>query len=232
MINWIRKHWWVIVLFLTALPFGLNYVINIDCGFSVIGEPKDWLIFWGTYISSIASAVMVFLTYIIIKQNDEIRQGRVVCSLIFYNQFYLLQISNVGNSQAYDIEINSNEDFNMKLNKLSRIHFTKVQNRKFSLTPNESKHVSIECAIIGKHTTFNPETNSMEDNSLSSDYLQAIKQTPIKIKGTYWSIGKKFKIDYILCLNDFIDTPFLLVESTVNEEITKIRKAIENIKLT
>ena len=230
MIDWIRRHWWVIALFLIFLPFGLNYIINIDCGFAVIGEPKDWLIFWGTYISSIASAVMVFLTYVIIKQNDEIRQGKVVCSLIFYKHSYFLQISNVGNSQTYDIEIYSNNDFNIMLNELSRLNFTKMQNKKFSLTPNQSKYVLIESGIVGNHKALNYKTNKMDDVEVSKDYLEILKKTPIKIKGTYLSIGKTFKIDYVFCLNDFTDSSFALVKSTIDEEIPKIRTAIENLK--
>lgn len=231
MINWIRKYWLLVLLFFIVFPFLLNLAVTCDTPIDVkvAGEPKDWLMFWGSYISSIASLVMVYYTYHIIKQNDDIRQGRIVCDIIFYKHFYFLKITNVGNSQAYDIKISFNNEFNSMINELSRLLFTKIQNRKFSLMPNESKHVPIECGIVGLHQTLNPQTDQLESVTVTADYLAKLKKEELKIRGSYISIGKTFDISYNLRIDNFTNTPFALVETETNEELPKIRKALEKL---
>lgn len=227
--NFIRRKWWLIIIGFILLPIGLNYLLNINVGANIIGEPKDWLTFWGAYISSIVSLWMIILTYLIIKQNDEARQGVVICKVIYHKKSYGLEITNVGNSVAYDINLSTNEEFNNILHELSKKIFIKFQNKKFSLKPNESKYIFIECALEGDHQTFNSNTNQLEVVNNNKEYLEKLKNTTLSIEGTYCSIGKKYEIKESFCIDDF-DLNFMAFTTNIDDELPKITKAINGIK--
>ena len=52
-------------------PLLLNYLVtrNSVFDYKVAGKPSDWIIFWVTYLSSIASLAMVVITWWTLKQN-------------------------------------------------------------------------------------------------------------------------------------------------------------------
>lgn len=229
MVIFLRKYWWVVVVGFILLPIGLNYLLNINIGATIIGEPKDWLTFWGAYISSMASLWMIILTYLIIKQNDEARQGVVIFRVIFHKTYYWLEITNIGNSVAYNINISTNEEFNNILHELTKKTFMKFQNKNFSLKPNESKYIGIDCANEGEHQFFNTETNQMETLYNDKKYLDVLKETTLIIAGTYSSIGKKYKIKETFSINDF-DLNFWQFTTTIDDELPKITNAINALK--
>lgn len=129
MTNWIKKYWWVpvVVLFFILLPIALNYLIKFELGFDVIGEPKDWLMFWGTYISSFATAIMVFLTYVMIRQNNESRKARILFRPICdkSKQIFHIEVTNIGIEAAMDLNIEFCGAF---LNDLSTTDKSKLDN--------------------------------------------------------------------------------------------------------
>ena len=201
--NFIRRFWWLIFLLLILLPVFLNYVLNFNIGASIIGEPKDWLLFWGTYISSISSLWMIILTYLIIKQNDRAIRGNLITGIVYNNEAYFLEITNIGQSICYDIDISTNESFNEKLEPLSKEIFIRFQNRKFSLKPNESKRILIELATEGDHKKFNFDKNQLEAVTLTEGYLNKIKNIPLKVTGSYCSIDNVYYIEQSLLINNF-----------------------------
>ncbi len=200
--SFIRRFWWLILLGLILLPIVLNYVLNLNIGASIIGDPKDWLLFWATYISSVSSLWMIILTYLIIKQNDESRQGFLDASIEYSKGAYYLEITNVGNSICYDINISTNEDFNKELDASSKEMFTKFQNKKFSIKAGESKRIFIELATEGEHNKMNFDKNQLEAVTLSVEYLDKIKRTPLKVTGSYCTIGNVYYIEQSLLINN------------------------------
>lgn len=66
------KHWVVIFIATVVLiPILLNWVIRWRSFFKFVGKDTDWLGFWVTYISAIASFAMVFITWRTLQQNKE-----------------------------------------------------------------------------------------------------------------------------------------------------------------
>lgn len=55
-INW--KGWLLITFFLIVLLLGINFVLQIEALFPVVGDDKDWLMGWVTVIAGIISAVV------------------------------------------------------------------------------------------------------------------------------------------------------------------------------
>ena len=53
------------VLFVIAFPFLLNLLVSIPAptGWPIAGKESDWLVFWATYITSLASFAMVIAAY-------------------------------------------------------------------------------------------------------------------------------------------------------------------------
>ena len=59
------KYW--VVIFIAAIvliPILLNWLIQWPSFFEFVGKDTDWLMFWVTYISAIASFAMVFISSI------------------------------------------------------------------------------------------------------------------------------------------------------------------------
>jgi len=67
--NW---HWMLFILFwLSVFPYLLNKLILIDSYWNIVGGPKEWLAFWPSYLSALASAVMIAYTAMTLKNNKE-----------------------------------------------------------------------------------------------------------------------------------------------------------------
>ncbi|MDT3694147.1 MAG: hypothetical protein ROM03_07015 [Mucispirillum sp.] len=219
----------VILIVLLLFPIGLNYVLNLDIGATVVGKAKDWLTFWATYISGISSFAMVYLTYKIIKQNDASREAYIVIDIVFYKSSFMLRITNCGQSIASNIKINIQGDILEKIHPLSKYSLCQFNGRPFILLPNNSKFVLIESAIVGEHEAYNPEEGKMERYKTDKSYLKEINKASIKLQGKYETIGKVKMIEYCFSINDF-DLSFAKVQSTIDEELPKITKAINSIK--
>ena len=74
--NW---HWILFILFwLLVFPYILNKLILSDSCWTVVGGPKEWLAFWPSYLSALASAVMIAYTAMTLKNNksqlDELKR--------------------------------------------------------------------------------------------------------------------------------------------------------------
>ena len=102
------KYW--VVIFIAAIvliPILLNWVIRWQSFFEFVGKDTDWLMFWVTYISAIASFAMVFITWRTLKQNEEQlndikrqweEQNRPILSfkIIYINSVFYLKVENTG----------------------------------------------------------------------------------------------------------------------------------------
>lgn len=73
------KTWHLILISLgiLILPLVINFVILLPKFFPVVGDGSNWLSFWVTYISAIASFAMVLITWKTLRQNKEqLRQNK------------------------------------------------------------------------------------------------------------------------------------------------------------
>ncbi len=63
--------WSLFTLFAILFPYIINSLIIKPQIFPVVGNSSDWLNFWGTYISSLASAAMLFIALKNIQENHK-----------------------------------------------------------------------------------------------------------------------------------------------------------------
>lgn len=61
----------IFIATIVLIPILLNWLIQWQSFFEFVGEDTDWLGFWVTYISAIASFAMVFITWRTLQQNKE-----------------------------------------------------------------------------------------------------------------------------------------------------------------
>lgn len=75
MIKFIEKNWksclTIIVCVLLLLPIIVNSLYLFNAWHQIFEEPSKWSVFWATYLSSIASFAMVFITWKTLRQNKE-----------------------------------------------------------------------------------------------------------------------------------------------------------------
>lgn len=63
-----RALFWTIVLII-AFPFFLNLLMQCRQILPFVGEAKDWLSFWGSYLSAAIAAIMIIYTGYSLKVN-------------------------------------------------------------------------------------------------------------------------------------------------------------------
>lgn len=63
-------------IFFIIFPFALGAIVAIDkfVPWNIAGEPKDWLSFWGTYISGVASFIVIFIS---IKHHQDLKELQI-----------------------------------------------------------------------------------------------------------------------------------------------------------
>lgn len=111
------KHWVVIFIAIVVLiPILLNWVIRWRSFFKFVGKDTDWLGFWVTYISAIASFAMVFITWRTLQQNkeqlEEIKrqwneQNKPILSfkIIVLKDVFYLKVENTGKSSIVNAKL-------------------------------------------------------------------------------------------------------------------------------
>ena len=102
-----------IFLYVLAIPFAIafpilvNFLYCVKTPYEVLQEPKEWTIFWGTYISGIASLGMLILTYKTLKESIKASAPQVDFRVVEAeepNSFNLV-LKNTGKSIAKDVII-------------------------------------------------------------------------------------------------------------------------------
>lgn len=121
--NW-KFYLSVIIGILLLFPIIINSLYLFNAWHRIFEEPSKWLMFWATYLSSIASFAMVFITWKTLRQNkeqlDELKrqwaeQCKPLLSLTIenYGIHCYLKVRNVGIS--YDIHNIMLDALNYKL---------------------------------------------------------------------------------------------------------------------
>lgn len=75
--NHIKKYWmYYICVFFILFPFLIGALVACHrfVPWDFAGEPKDWLSFWGSYISGIATFIVIFIS---IKQHKDLKKLQI-----------------------------------------------------------------------------------------------------------------------------------------------------------
>lgn len=183
------KHW--VAIFIAAvvlIPILLNWVIRWRSFFKFVGKDTDWLGFWVTYISAIASFAMVFITWFTLKQNreqitelkkqwKEQNTPKVFCSLEKDNGSLFLVLSNPTPNVATNVHVNI-KSYGIKETELFSKYTTLLEKTFFTISPLQKKYIDlyisayIEGNYSEKYIDVTVEINNKKDTYRL--YLQEI----------------------------------------------------------
>jgi len=229
-----KKYWYSLVIIVISLPLVLNYFVTREklFDYNVAGDTKDWVSFWITYLSSIASLAMVVITWWTLKQsklqNDalfkqnheqleeikkereedlkekkEMQRARLVFDIIVYQTAYYLRIINIGKENAFNVSIKVNDEFINNIEEKQREIFKSMQNP-FFVPIDKPKYFFIGfCDDIKKRW--------------------AKKDICLTINGTYCI---KYEINETIYLEQFINKLHFIVDDELTTAIKYIKKGV------
>lgn len=67
----IKKYWVLFIIGIIFIAVILNFILIIPAFTPIVGDNRDWLLFFGSIIGAAASFAMVFFTAKTLKQNEE-----------------------------------------------------------------------------------------------------------------------------------------------------------------
>lgn len=214
----------LIDVFIIVIPIILNFIINIPSPIPqkyIIGDTKDWLSFWGVYIGSIGSFMMVVVAFFTLIQNyrtvqqnevlmaqnkeqlDELKRQweeehrpRINISIIVYRKAFFIKIKNIGKGNATDIKITFNKEFIDNLLKEEyKQMYCAVEERAFVTEEGEAKYL-----FVGFCDDIYNNWNG--------------KNVVLKILGTYCN---KYHIDETFYMEEFVKQRFMHVKDALWE---------------
>lgn len=212
-----RNRSWLIIsiaIVLVVFPFLLNWLIQIPRPVDIVGDGSTWLNFWPVYLSSIASFVMILLTYRMLKQSQyqilemqrqrsEDERARLVFSFIISECAYYLKISNIGKNNAFDIIVNVNSDFVSDIEEKYQSFFTDLDNP-FFVEANKSIYI-----FMG----FCEDVNETFKNS-NVDFIAT---------GTY---NDKYKVNERISLSQIINKHHFVVRNKTENSLYYMKKGL------
>lgn len=112
----------IICFVILLIPFILNWVMRWPQIVPYVGEAKDWLGFWGSYLSAAAAAIMIIYTAYSLRLNEktliemkreceEERKARLSVSIVVHDKVFMIRIKNIGKLPAYNINLGFNQEF-------------------------------------------------------------------------------------------------------------------------
>lgn len=155
----------------------------------------DW-----TAISAISSTFMVVLTYIIIRQNRFFKKAILTFEIQIKEYDFYLDVTNVGESVATNLKLKFGDELLSVASGYSTILLHEIQNGEFTIKPHERKSFPLE------KETFTINSISKQNNpecNIIYNYLKELRNTPIKITGSYKTLGMVIKIDESFTINNF-----------------------------
>lgn len=242
--KWI-KYSLIIIVIMFVIAIIINYLILCPRQFEFVGKDTDWLSFWPTYLSSIASFAMVLITWWTLtktQQHWEEEERPLLYAEV--NQFihstqgnqrndykYVLKIENVGIQLASDVNVEVmfvSEDENIRTN----IFYDKIVAEFNEIKKNVYM-------IKGKDTrliTLLPDsewlpTNQNEDFKAYDSFHQFFMENSIKVIINY---NQKYKLETKLTIKDatFLQTNIIQMLDYIRMSIGELKDVIKEQKKT
>lgn len=204
--NHIKKYWmYYICVFFILFPFLIGALVACHrfVPWDFAGEPKDWLSFWGSYISGIASFVMIWIAWKTLVESKESNRPFIYAKVTKRLGKINLVLENVGKTPALNLIITFNQ-----LNEETKIFSNNINNLSIALPTNKIQKIflcfyelttasslfiteaDVKTNIIrfyGKEYSFDEYNNlynqfSKNVNTITIKYNQYIQTIPIDIQ--------------------------------------------------
>lgn len=232
-----------------ASPIILYYSLSANCGFDAIGgekAPEVWLGFWASFIGAIASLLMVFFTWLTLRQNklqlNQLihqweEQNKPILSCSAYEDYeslcYFFHITNIGSTVAYNISFNFNDEFFNRIECPNIRDYVKKECSKVitRLIPNRSYTIKIvnPQKVLDKSGLFRIGGKKYKKSEISK-IIKILKSNPIEIYGSIdgkhkfydkFDGGKDYGMNTYVAINNNIAS----IVTTLSDFTTAYKKA-------
>lgn len=143
----------VILIVLILMPFVINLLIQIPAQFDVVGEPVNWLMFWPTYISAAASFIMIYVTYLSLKQNreqldemkrqwDEEHKPEIIAYMTIHENYFYVCIKNTSRVPIHNIKVSITHVPTKGILPSKEYFLNKIDNASFAIEAGGSRYIN------------------------------------------------------------------------------------------
>lgn len=223
----------IIGVVIVLLPIILNLVMRQPQIVPYVGEAKDWLGFWGSYLSAASAAIMIIYTAYSLRLNEktliemkreweEERKANLYFSIEDRIGLFVLKVANIGKSPAYNVRLKFNKEFidALLFNQIKDVYRT-LPSKSFSLENGKAKYFYISpiygnsiCEFKKTHETFTGEE--------INNWLNKFRYVPIIIDATF---GKKDTAHAEITLDNFLVSS-LVIKDDITEQLEKMAKGM------
>lgn len=249
----LKKYGWILIIiiivtFLVLLPVFINWCYTIPSWDEIFEKPQEWTEFWGTYLGAIASFVMVFITWLTLRQMKKQWEDEHCPQLEFYFikgtlpvgkdkypvEGHKIEVLNIGKSPATGLNFCiSQEVVDYVKDSKAKEALSKIgSNIQLSLLPNEARRFTLCEKTIdrGKKSLYSYYIADVEVNEDVYEYFTArIKELKtMHLKGIY-NQGC-YKIDVDIPINGIRNSHVSITEAIMNikSSLDQYMLSIEN----
>lgn len=186
----------IALIFIALLPAIINFFMLQPSLIPYVGEAKDWLEFWGSYLSAAVAAIMIVYTAYSLKLNEktlaemkreweEERMPNLCFSIEDRIGLFVLKVANNGKSPAYNIRLNFNKEFidALLFNQIKEV-YRKLPFKSFSLENGKAKYFYLS-PIYGYGTCEFQKTHETFRREEINKWLDKFRYVPIIIDAVY-----------------------------------------------
>ena len=242
----LKKYWWTliviaIVIFLLFLPAFINWCYTKPAWHEILEIPQKWTVFWGTYLSAIASFAMVFITWKTLEQMKKQWEDEHRPLLEFYFikgtlpmdkdkypvEGHKIEVLNIGKSPATELNFSiSQEIINCAKDSVAKEALSKIgSDIQLSLLPNEARRFTLCEQTTNRENPYYIADVKVDEKTYK-DFTMKIKGLKIMhLKGTY-NQGR-YKIDIDIPINGIRNSHVSIAEAIMN-----IKSSFDNYMLS
>lgn len=213
------------------LPIILNWVMCWPQIAPYVGEAKDWLAFWGNYLSAAVAAIMIIFTYYSLKNNketlnemkrewEEERKARLLVSIVANDWLFMIRIENIGKLPAYNIQMGFNQEFiDLLFADKIRNTYIELMKKNFTLDAGESKYFYLS-PIYSHHVDTYQIGNEIFHSGEINKWLDSFRYKLIIIEAHY---NDKEFTHYKTTLDDYLLSS-LVIKDDITQQLSALTK--------
>lgn len=223
----------IALIIIEILPAFINFAMLQPSFFPYVGEAKDWLGFWGSYLSAAAAAIMIIYTAYSLKLNEktliemkreweEDRKARLEFTIVPNDLSFMIRIKNIGKLPAYNIQMEFNKEFIESLiDKTIKDTYSKLMKKNFTLGAGESKYFYLS-PIYSHHVDSYTIGKEYYCSSHVNKWLDGFRHKLIVIDAHY---NDKEYVHYETTLDDYLLSS-LVVKDDITQQLMALVKGI------
>lgn len=223
----------IALIIIAILPAFINFAMLQPSSFPYVGEAKDWLGFWGSYLSAAAAAIMIIYTAYSLKLNEktliemkreweEDRKARLEFTIVPNDMSFMIRIKNIGKLPAYNIQMKFNKEFIESLiDETIKDTYSKLMKKNFTLGAGESKYFYLS-PIYSHHVDSYTIGKEYYSSSYVNKWLDGFRHKLIVIDAHY---NDKEYVHYETTLDDYLLSS-LVVKDDITQQLMALVKGI------